>query len=73
MRDAALLASKFFKELAEVFDGQGKSFLPQKISLPAARPKIFFPGEKNLPAKMAGEKSPGKINICLIFNWNLII
>ena len=60
MRDAALLASKFFKELAEVFDGQGKSFYPQKFSSPAARPKNFFPGEKNLPAKMAGEKFSGE-------------
>lgn len=60
MRDAALLASKFFKELAEVFDGQGKSILYKKFS-PGSTPKIFFLGEENLPAKMAGEIFPRKI------------
>jgi hypothetical protein len=41
MRDAALLASKFFKELADVFDGQGKFSLPQKLLLWRHAQKIF--------------------------------
>lgn len=55
MRDAALLASKFFKELAEVFDGQGKYFCPRKISLLAARPKFFSRAKRISQQKMAGE------------------
>ena len=59
MREASLLASKFFKELAEVFndeEGQGK-FFPLIWMVPRGTLK-FSAGEKIFPSKNGLQKSP---------------
>jgi len=47
LREASLLASKFFKDIAEIFDDQG----------PAGGKCYHFPWEKFAEEKMAGGKN----------------
>lgn len=51
LREASLLASKFFKDIAEIFDDQG---------LHAGGKCYHFPWEKFAEEKMAGEKNSSK-------------